>query len=1372
MFIVKVNLNLSNQPKINNRASFEGYKPVKSEFGDREYEFNYPFDDTKYDCYLEIFHVGTDNNGNYFITKPCKWDPVNPDDADPNEPGIKLKNGQATKIDLKGEFGIDPNEAFAYHYKLYPKGTHADAKWETDAGNLIDNTSNGAWEKYNIVTDRASTVSKGGAMKLIDLDINNVMWIYDDKNNIVKNPNIDRLRNVSKNFANKIGGSIAGLEKDIDEGKLDNYTRIITLPMFTDDNLTAHAYWNKNCMQMVQDLGNVNNYASLQRKFFAKGINLVSDGAYVNEGLEGIHFQHILNWGTQSPYMNWFKISDLQSVPLSLGVFSKNSKYTTHRLINPKYKFEQQPDGMVKIYRNRLYDKKSPTYIQIYDKRIPNAEKLSSEQLIQAYNKLNRNHIELNTHNDVVIPYSFRIDPEIYKKNVEGLNEYNKQFRISEDRIKLYSEQGTRIAAHFKYFGPDGKHESGFETWDANPDIAKLNYVYSNSDTQKLKNILDPKERAEAENTLLQNNMQVQDYAISSAKFWTKKTNDILNIYVAQNLRDIKNKTTDEITAKIKALSNGKVFPKDTDIDNDIVASVINGNYFLHGTQSTDSYDDLVIRGLMDVPLDSIEVGDDIAAALASPYMTKRAIKEEQIGVSRFDMYKNGNKHVLPEFKYAYDLTDKMYTKEMKAFADEILKKLEKRMEEEDGNKLRDKDGHSTDYAKYVIPLLTAEIAKFAIIKSVMPDAQFGYDKKSGGIIYDYKKLKNTSLLSMGITAVSPEDEAVSLANKLRHRIKKIDETDKREFSNILWTSINGIDATSFKLAEMIVDRTGAGLDWRIDATKDIGDMTSLRNQKNEFEKTWNDVIKFWSKFTDAVKEYHPDAYIAAEVTDEGEIYKMGYGSKSGSRFANEQEAVKKLINEGGFTTLANYRYFASDIAKIFGKLFEYDGYSVDKGTDQNETVLNQLKEFVKSGSLESLIYSYTFAGNHDKPRSLDGFAMDMDMVFADLADKSVHKADPYRERAYKILEAKAFDYTVKPEEINNYDFNRVSNLAVAKCESIASGMGKASTQIGVDENRSKYIYGVMLKALSNLAKGKFRGKVFEADGFGTKDYNAALDLVLSEMDYVENNDKSKRLTKEEKKKLKDKTFENIVDPAMSRLLGQTKFLVALLGNPTLYGGDEYASTGFETTSKNIYLQNRNIIHEEWADPNNVNFKKFVKRFKDDMDYQYSLRTRKELQPLNDGTPFILKQQHAKDTSLSALLRQSPDGKMTISLFNTKGINHTYDKYYTPGEVELDCIDLNQDGELGLPGGLRPGLKFKNADKNDTKTYYVNGNNQITGADHTPIKFNDSTLILYHDPSFTGSRVLYNPQYSFTSSNAYKQKQEVVTGSKLAVISK
>ena len=45
----------------------------------------------------------------------------------------------------------------------------------------------------------------------------------------------------------------------------------------------------------------------------------------------------------------------------------------------------------------------------------------------------------------------------------------------------------------------------------------------------------------------------------------------------------------------------------------------------------------------MDTPLDSFEFGDNLVSVLASPLISKRAVKKSEIGLSRYDMFKQGN---------------------------------------------------------------------------------------------------------------------------------------------------------------------------------------------------------------------------------------------------------------------------------------------------------------------------------------------------------------------------------------------------------------------------------------------------------------------------------------------------------------------------------------------------------------------------------------------------------------------------------------------------------------------------------------------------------------------------------------------------------
>ena len=135
---------------------------------------------------------------------------------------------------------------------------------------------------------------------------------------------------------------------------------------------------------------------------------------------------------------------------------------------------------------------------------------------------------------------------------------------------------------------------------------------------------------------------------------------------------------------------------------------------------------------------------------------------------------------------------------------------------------------------------------------------------------------------------------------------------------------------------------------------------------------------------------------------------------------------------------------------------------------------------------------------------------------------------------------------------------------------------------------------------------------------------------------------------------------------------------------------------------------------------------------------------------------------------------------MTISIFNTEALNHKFDEFYRPAHIKMNSINLNTSREgfdkLTTIGGIKSGMKFINA-INSNDVYYVNDKNQLTGPDHRPIEFSDSVLILYSDPaqnstpSFTGRRILYNPQYNIVS-NPYKQKTDIVQGSKLQIISK
>ncbi|MDR1327139.1 MAG: hypothetical protein LBJ74_01890, partial [Heliobacteriaceae bacterium] len=418
--------------------NFEGYKPFKNEVGKKGYVFSYPFDSEKYECCLEVYKVRElkdkdgYNTGNYSI----------------GEQYSEFKLEPSAKFTLNGSHGIPDDKPFAYRYRLREKGG-SNMVYITEAGTVIKSSRH----TCNLVSPNGIQSSEtGGSMKLCFWDTYAPQFEYDKKGGIQKR-DIEHLKSQVKYFSAKAGGSLAGLEKSIETGKLNGYSKIIGTPVFTDDSLTDHAYWNKNCFQTAQSLGSINNYASVQRKMFAKGINFVNDGAFVNEGLEGIHFKHVMKWGKESPYYNWFRVRNEDGY-LTLGVLpdvnelpkedrSAVEQNISHCLVNSPFLIEEKKSGIYSTdKKNPYYERTKPTYIQIYDKRLMYQTALNRDERIKTYDKSAPDDpFAINNRQDSVLPYSFEIDPQEYKDNVENI--------INKNKIPLDTLKGTKMAAQF-----------------------------------------------------------------------------------------------------------------------------------------------------------------------------------------------------------------------------------------------------------------------------------------------------------------------------------------------------------------------------------------------------------------------------------------------------------------------------------------------------------------------------------------------------------------------------------------------------------------------------------------------------------------------------------------------------------------------------------------------------------------------------------------------------------------------------------------------------------------------------------------------------------------------------------------------------------
>ena len=102
----------------------------------------------------------------------------------------------------------------------------------------------------------------------------------------------------------------------------------------------------------------------------------------------------------------------------------------------------------------------------------------------------------------------------------------------------------------------------------------------------------------------------------------------------------------------------------------------------------------------MNLPLESLEVSDDVASIFSSGYLTKRAGTDEQIGLTRFDIYKSGYPNLPQKYENLYKRTDELLTRGVYSFADKVITSY---FNLEGTEKLKYENGEITDFAKYII---------------------------------------------------------------------------------------------------------------------------------------------------------------------------------------------------------------------------------------------------------------------------------------------------------------------------------------------------------------------------------------------------------------------------------------------------------------------------------------------------------------------------------------------------------------------------------------------------------------------------------------------------------------------------------------------
>ena len=1082
---------------LSNNIRFKGYQHVKNDVGETVMRFNYPYDSEKENCEIQIFSVSLTDKMNYKLSQtPIATIPLKPEGVD---------------VNMQDLTNLDKNAPFAYKVvkkdkatgkviwegadtgvKIKPQGQEyvnrtfvhdIDPVVERDAdGNIKSVHSDYTGDPisnytHSLVSRKGTTPIVQGAGYLITPDSlmpgAKYRGFADDKTGeIYYDKDFQKeMEGVVKNFSNIHGGSIAGAQKIIPYLKDNGYKFMFSTPIANGSKGWSLGYWNKNNMQISENMGNTENFASFFRDLYSNGMKYVYDGTFTSEGLEGIHFQYALRWAEKNPQSYyWFRMSSLKNSNLGLGVIPKNKEDLRHRVVNAPYNYELQSDGTYKKVANPNYNSNKETLFQIYDAKQASEHQIKDlDKAIINYEKLtDGNALDINNHDDTVINFIFQIDPKEYDNRIKVINELNKKF---DKNIKLDTADGTIMAGQFSNFKIDKKTEGGFVTWDANTDMVKMNYHISGYDEKLLQGIVSRSERDYEKQMIERGAREVQDLAIQSGKYWTGKVKDIQTIYTAQTVG-----TAKTVEAIDKLIKDGKL-PEEAKLNNNALTNILNGQYLL-APKGVLVKDDVTVKSLMKLPLDALELNENTVGVLSTSYFSNRATTDETIGVSRFDLMKKNNPQLVEPYSNNYKKVNALYNNEVKDFADAVIKKAN----ETSNEKLLDKNGDYTEYGEYVMELVGQDIAKYAFLKSLGGDNFKTKILDNGEITYDYDALKNgTSLKALKINAHSPEDEAVQLEKKMEKGLKTLDYSDISFVADSISKRIAGTDTSSFRIAEALVDRTGLGLDWRLDAAKDVMDMDAIRNEDDTFDDNWNDVINFWGKFVQGVKSQNPNAYLVAEITDVEPLMQDNFGAGAspyknrtnvGQKFNGEPDAFVKFFNETGITSEAGYSYFFTDLLTNFAPSF-------DTGTTdgKHDRFRNRFDLLLQTRSVDYLRNFYTFMGNHDKPRMIHGLALDMGLFHSNLLNdySNFEQNREGRLAAIKVLSGAKTEADIPLElrlNVDNNDyFLTASPRAIAMSKLLMEVLNEDCANVASDEDKAR-----ITQALVDLTNGNYLG--------------------------------------------------------------------------------------------------------------------------------------------------------------------------------------------------------------------------------------------------------------------------------------------------------
>ncbi|MCA9798426.1 MAG: hypothetical protein KC474_02675 [Cyanobacteria bacterium HKST-UBA04] len=712
-------------------------------------------------------------------------------------------------------------------------------------------------------------------------------------------------------------------------------------PIIGGDRLSSHGYWTNNLFQLNPRISSPQAFEQVAMDMLENGGKWFFDGAFVNEGLNGIHYLSNLYWKESSPYLDWFDYGELNQFPhepLKLGILPTKPDPQTGDDVIDDHAWDVRF-----VAPHNTNNPEAPHYVELYDPRIEDE---------QGRLRPNPNLDFLTSYQSSVQHYRFPISASEHAEKTRKLEDARK---IENPVQRLRTEKRLKREWHNFSFDISATDFAG-RKWDGQRDVVRLNMK----------------------------NKDVVNYLRSAMWYWGDKLMRLYtaNIATALNQRPEMPKSLEAALAhpeKVVAAVNAITKPElgaegllpalNRGEENPITAEKVTQVLQDYKTKMKDHTQNAAMRVVDDMvehfPLETLPAPPMLQTVLMNPAL-KKALN---LGP------KSWWHDVLSWVTYPVALIAKAFNPKIdtnswfrhKSFSKHLEEKLRHDfmtgLSDEARRKLRDPE---------VEHLFFEQVGR-----SIMLSLLTGLPVKPGQDLDRQQFMAAYAKHLPGHITMSPPDLAASrLAAFLRDQLDLLNTKPLIEY---LERELKPIQPEAAVVAKLICNERRFGTHLRVDAAKEIGDMDRVRNipdihdpQRTNYSSTnmtrvfreeLANAESALSHIADGLRQAFQGAIIKPELTDFNQFISPASGNADDIA---HREILPEFVKRSGFNGVPNMRWFFQSFMGLHVASKPDEEFHAQLSPAQY--LAQRIKPFVTVMPMNNVLFFQNMNSSHDYP--------------------------------------------------------------------------------------------------------------------------------------------------------------------------------------------------------------------------------------------------------------------------------------------------------------------------------------------------------------------------------------------------------------------